>query len=1452
MKTRKRAALGLIAFLMMLSSLTVASPARANETVSTIEIDPSSVVTQDFLGIGAEYDPFHFMPESVGNGYNEQWWEIEKRRIAKMQPDILRLWFQIDWMEPVNDNADPNVIDWSNLRTDSPKMQSVYKVLDFLKEQDIDVMLVAGWKMSEEVQDWLGFEGLPKPETSAPTDLDEWAEWVSATLQQLVVNRGYDNIRYVMSYNEPNLADFETPPGIDQKAYYAEMYRKIHERLVTDGVRHLVKLAGPDESSGLDWTQYAVDRMDDILDVYDGHAYGYNYSSLGAWANDRLQHVRPTGKPLVITEFAAPGTKTTYQNGVELADLIVSGMRSNVSGMLLWRLADQHLPEPLNFLDSAEFGTWSWLPNSALPRYTYYSLSLFTWFTAPHSQVVRSTSNDGDLHVATVKRPDGHYAVFVVNKAKTGTKQVSIQFAEAVNQTFRRHLYSDETVRTASASIRPSDASWPDVSAGFLDSSVPANSVAVYTTAPEPTQIEIAPGELSAALGAGIDFEGAMTGTDGDMAWSVVGGPAYGTIDAEGGYTAPLALPAEPQALIKAERAGAPDDRDFAVVRLQVVGATAFGDDAEVRLTWAPSLGAQGYNVKRSETANGPYTTVAAGVAGTSYVDTGLENRKTYYYVISAVNGYGEAADSKPVSATLTSNSMEDAFDGKDLDLTQWELVNQGLRSTLPTGIEADVTDGALRFQGTSTVNYWGGRGAKSAFPFFATPERHLIVEVDRLSLEGQGTAQNSALWLYINGSQSLRFSQYSGNKQWVYNYNGGGDTLVYAGEDAGNHKMKFVHDGVSAHIFVDGHQLTSVPVGWNSNMRIILGAEARASGDTIDTKFDNVRVYTDRSPVEAPANLQAVAGGARVRLSWSAVPDADGYTVKRRSSSRLPFETVADGVVGLQYADFSIVSGATYEYVVTAVRGGKESLHSNRATAVPKSLEATVDNPEAEKIGAWTLGAGLPNYIGANYAVHSTGAGDHSLRWRPNLPMAGAYAVYYNLPNGNADRSTNAPYTVHYHGGSETFLVDQQGVGGEWKRLGVFDFLAGDSGYVEITDRANGKYVIADAVKFVKVDDIAPVTTAEALGEERNGWYVAEATVTLTATDSLSDVERTEYRWNGGSWETYEGPLHVTEEGEHLLEFRSIDEAGNAEAPQSSTIAIDATPPSLEWLGVEEGATYIGAVTPSANASDPWSGVASLAFELDGSPWSPGAPIEEPGPHVLKATATDRAGHAADAEIRFTVKDAASLRVVGDPLKIGAGPHSLSAQVDPTEPNDRANIGGLPVRMSLWRLDKDFAWTSVTEDVYATTSEEGLATVELELSDGLYLVKAELQANDFFVANEPALSFAVVKNSQRPSGAEGRNELPPAFTGTMTLDLREYGLEPKLKATGWTWVGGNTLQAEGRHGQESYAVQLLFQSTDPEPNATLRVWEGFDTTAAPIVDVPSVPFAYLTAAEGL
>lgn len=83
--------------------------------------------------------------------------------------------------------------------------------------------------------------------------------------------------------------------------------------------------------------------------------------------------------------------------------------------------------------------------------------------------------------------------------------------------------------------------------------------------------------------------------------------------------------------------------------------------NSQASLTWGSVYDATSYTVKRSLTAGGPYTTIASNVYAADYIDSGLTNGTTYYYVVTAVNTAGESGNSNEVAVTpITSSTVGD------------------------------------------------------------------------------------------------------------------------------------------------------------------------------------------------------------------------------------------------------------------------------------------------------------------------------------------------------------------------------------------------------------------------------------------------------------------------------------------------------------------------------------------------------------------------------------------------------------------------------------------------------------------------------------------------------------------------------------------------------------------------------------------------------------------------
>ncbi|MGK5501179.1 cupredoxin domain-containing protein, partial [Streptomyces sp. URMC 125] len=127
--------------------------------------------------------------------------------------------------------------------------------------------------------------------------------------------------------------------------------------------------------------------------------------------------------------------------------------------------------------------------------------------------------------------------------------------------------------------------------------------------------------------------------------------------------------------------------------------------------------------------------------------------------------------------------------------------------------------------------------------------------------------------------------------------------------------------------------------------------------------------------------------------------------------------------------------------------------------------------------------------------------------------------------------------------------------------------------------------------------DTTAPETSATVSGERNaDGAYVGTATVTVTASDTGSGVERVEYALGDGAFQPYTGPVAVDRVGDHTVRHRATDRAGNVSQAKSVSFTV-AAPPTDDTTAPETSATvsgernadgaYVGTATVTVTASD-------------------------------------------------------------------------------------------------------------------------------------------------------------------------------------------------------------------------------------------------------------------------
>jgi len=84
-----------------------------------------------------------------------------------------------------------------------------------------------------------------------------------------------------------------------------------------------------------------------------------------------------------------------------------------------------------------------------------------------------------------------------------------------------------------------------------------------------------------------------------------------------------------------------------------------------------------------------------------------------------------------------------------------------------------------------------------------------------------------------------------------------------------------------------------------------------------------------------------------------------------------------------------------------------------------------------------------------------------------------------------------------------------------------------------------------------VRIDEVAPKTTASLSGVKSGNAYKGAVTVTFSGTDNLSGIDKAYYQVNGGALLAYNGPFKVNLQGTVTITFHSVDKAGNVEATE-------------------------------------------------------------------------------------------------------------------------------------------------------------------------------------------------------------------------------------------------------------------------------------------------------------
>src|SRR5438876_618335 len=216
---------------------------------------------------------------------------------------------------------------------------------------------------------------------------------------------------------------------------------------------------------------------------------------------------------------------------------------------------------------------------------------------------------------------------------------------------------------------------------------------------------------------------------------------------------------------------------------------TSTASTSQINLSWTASSGATSYNVLRSTTSGGPYTSIASGVITTSYTNTGLSAGTTYYYVVQAVDAGGTSANSSPASATTQVQSVSVTISPTSVALApnatqQFTATVTGSSNTAVTWEVNGVTGGNST---TGTVSTSGLYTAPATVPNPANVTVTAVLQADTTKSASATVTISNGLAFYVSTTGNDASSGTSGSPwrtiQHAANMVQPGDTIyVYGG----------------------------------------------------------------------------------------------------------------------------------------------------------------------------------------------------------------------------------------------------------------------------------------------------------------------------------------------------------------------------------------------------------------------------------------------------------------------------------------------------------------------------------------------------------------------------------------------------------------------------------------------------------------------------------------------
>jgi hypothetical protein len=414
------------------------------------------------------------------------------------------------------------------------------------------------------------------------------------------------------------------------------------------------------------------------------------------------------------------------------------------------------------------------------------------------------------------------------------------------------------------------------------------------------------------------------------------------------------------------------------------------------------------------------------------------------------------------------------------------------------------------------------------------------------------------------------------------------------------------------------------------------------------------------------------------------------------------------------------------------------------------------------------------------------------------------------SLTSYQTTSSFSVPYTASDSGGSGlayvelyyrfgasgtfTLFTTTANPSGHWAASPIYfdsSVIAGDGIYqfysraIDIFGNYEGAPSTPDA--STTVDTAAPSTAQGLIGTlGSDGWYRSSVSISLVSSDITSGVASTHYQLDTGGWQTYSSSFLLSSEGIHVLEFYSVDSAGNSETPKSISVNVDTSAPATaSALTGTEGLNswYIGdSVTVSLTTSDSASGISSTLYRVDNGNWqlySTQFTITKQGTTTIDYYTSDVAGNVeTQRSVSFKLDSVSPSLAIVTPGNgsFVAGTVNISWLC-----SDSNGIAEREVKVDA------LGWQTVPESVFITQVTDGTHTVQVRVTD---------QSGNVALAERTVVSDTVVPQitivGPEINSKISKNDVIVSWSGSDALSGIDH-YEVQISGGQWVNVGNET-----------------------------------------------------------